>query len=175
MTVWLRHSRQVTWSDTDPSGAYTFVSALQYVEDAEVRLWRALGLIDTLYPRLPRIYVRADYHTPARFGDEVDVYLAIARVGRSSIHLDFRIQNGQSLCASGRIGLTLVDDSYRAAELPSGVREALAPYVTSPSSGSVDSADPFDGSTVLEIERLASSIPTASAPNEGGQPPPRTT
>lgn len=126
---WFRDTRLVAWSDTDPSGAYTFLAALRYVEDTEIALLRSLGVLDELYPHLPRIYVEAQYRAPVQFGDKIVTELAISRLGLSSVHFVFRLTHLGSVCADGRLGVAYVGPDYRAKDLPKHIRSVLQPYV----------------------------------------------
>lgn len=127
--TWFTVSRRVAWSDTDPSSAYTFTSALRYAEDAEVEFLRQTGTLRILYPHVPRIYVEARYFTPARFDDEIEVAIALVRIGRSSLHFLFRITRDSTLCAVGRLGTACIGEGGESMELPSAAREFLMPHL----------------------------------------------
>lgn len=123
------YTRRVGWTEVDPSGNYQFTSALRYVEEAEIALLRELGILDVLFPRMPRTFVRADFRSPARFEDVVTVSLEVGRVGRSSVEYAFRIASGTTLCASGMLGSAYLGDDGRSAPLPGQARQALEAQV----------------------------------------------
>lgn len=128
MTVsggWYVYRRRVGWTDVDPSTNYQFTAALRYVEEAEIAMLREAGLLDTLYPRLPRTFVRADFRAAARFDEEVTVQIRPRRLGRSSIEYEFRVSQGERLCADGTLGSALVGADGTAVSLPAVVRERL--------------------------------------------------
>lgn len=125
---WFRIKRRVAWSDADPAGIYTFISVLRYAEDAEVALFRSLHLLERLYPRLPRVYVSVQYKSPAYFDEEIEVAVAIARIGKSSIHFLFAIIRGNEICADGQYGVSLLDDNNRPQPISVEVRETLSRY-----------------------------------------------
>lgn len=110
---WFTDKRRVAWSETDPSSAYTFVSALKYAEDAEVAYFRAHAVLDDLYPSLPRLYAQARFIQPVRFDDEVVTRIALTRVGSSSIHYIFRLERDAQLCAVGSMGVVHVGSNGR--------------------------------------------------------------
>jgi acyl-CoA thioester hydrolase len=124
---WFTITRRVAWADTDTSRAWAFTVAQRYAEEAEVAFLTDADVLELLYPHLPRIYVEAKYVTPAYFNQEVDVDLALTRLGSSSLHLVFRILRGATLCAAGRVGAAYVGHDGRAAQLPGEVRAALSP------------------------------------------------
>lgn len=125
MTSPFSYRRRVAWTDVDPSGNYQFSTALRYVEEAEIAWLRELGVLDVLYPHLPRTFVRADYKAPAKFDEVVDVELTIARLGSSSIEFGFTIRRDETSCATGVLGAAYIGDDGRSAELPAVVRTAL--------------------------------------------------
>lgn len=125
--VWFRTKRRVAWSDCDPASIYTFTAALHYVEDAEVGMLRSKSLLQELYPRLPRIYLEANYHAPARFEDELTIALAITRLGKSSIHFAFEISREAAICASGQYGVCYLGRDGKPAAIPGHVYCALSP------------------------------------------------
>lgn len=120
-----QYTRRVGWTEVDPSGNYQFTAALRYVEEAEIAWLRELGVLDALFPRMPRTFVRADFREPARFEDVVTVGLDVGRVGRSSVEYVFRIGRDGTVCAAGTLGSAFLGDDGRSAPLPSQAREAL--------------------------------------------------
>ena len=126
---WFTVTRRVAWSETDPTGAYQFAQVLRYAEDAETALLRHAGVLSLLHPRLPRIYADASYATPAYFDQELDVDVALVRIGRSSLHYRFRVLRGPTICAEGRLGAAFVDESGQSHALPPLVRQRLAPHL----------------------------------------------
>jgi acyl-CoA thioester hydrolase len=126
---WFTLTRRVAWADTDASRAWTFLAALRYAEEAEVAFLSGAGVLELLYPRLPRVYARARYVAPAHFNQEVDVDLALARLDHSSLHFAFRVLRGAAVCATGRVGAAYVGGDGRARRLPEEARAALAPLL----------------------------------------------
>ena len=51
----------------------------------------------------PRVSVAADYKAAVRFGDTLDVFIAVAELGKSSITYRFRFENSGSLVAIGTV------------------------------------------------------------------------
>jgi acyl-CoA thioester hydrolase len=125
----LGYPRRIAWSECDPAGWWRFTSALSYVEEAETELLRTVGVLDSLYRWLPRIYVDARFTAPARFDDEVLVRLRLARIGTSSLHYEFEIRNGTVVAATGRLGTAFVDPSGASRPLPAEARMALAAWM----------------------------------------------
>jgi acyl-CoA thioester hydrolase len=116
---------RVSWADTDAGGRIHFTAALRYAEIAETGLRRRLGLLED-WGGYPRRRVEADYHRVLRFEDEVEVRIRPERLGRTSITWAWSIAHDGELCVEGRAVVVHVDADGRPAELPDGIREALA-------------------------------------------------
>jgi acyl-CoA thioester hydrolase len=120
------YKRRVAWGDVDASGAWRFTAALSYVEEAETQLMREAGILEEDTPRLPRIYVDAQFKSPAHFDDEVVVHLSISRIGTSSVHYEFVIVKDNDVAVEGRLGVAFVGPSGTSEPLPKGIRSAFA-------------------------------------------------
>ncbi|MEI8038870.1 MAG: acyl-CoA thioesterase [Verrucomicrobiota bacterium] len=95
-----RHACEVAFGDTDASGWMHFPNVFRYVEAAEHEFLKSRGILvfDRLAGGWPRAKVGCDYKRPLLAGDRIEVLLAIARLGTSSILWDFEI-----LTADGEI------------------------------------------------------------------------
>jgi acyl-CoA thioester hydrolase len=116
--------RRVAWADTDAGGRIHFTAVFRYAEAAETAWRRGLGLLED-WGDYPRRRVEADYLAVLRFEDEVDVRLAVDRVGTTSITFAWTIDRDGERCVEGRHTVVHVDGRGRAAPLPDGVRAAL--------------------------------------------------
>lgn len=123
---WFTVDRRVAWVDSDPSGAYQFTAAIRYVEDAEITMLRELGILDLLYPHLPRVAVQASYRRPCYFEEVVHVLVRVSRMGQSSIEYEFRLQlpDGR-LCAEGSMTAVFIGTSGQPTRLPEEARRVL--------------------------------------------------
>lgn len=92
-----RHEVTVGWGDCDPAGIVYFPRFFEKFHEAmEGWFGGALGLpYDTLIVGrklgLPSVHTEADFRAPCRFGDRLVVELRVARLGRSSIELSYRV------------------------------------------------------------------------------------
>jgi YbgC/YbaW family acyl-CoA thioester hydrolase len=119
-----RLRRRVAWVDTDAGGRIHFTAVFRYAEAAETELARELGLLDG-WGSYPRRRVEADYLRVLVFDDEVEVRLAVERVGRTSITYAWTITRDGEVCVEGRHTAVHVDAEGRPAELPSELRARL--------------------------------------------------
>ena len=94
--------RRIEWPDTDASGVYHNTAAFRFIEVAETALLERLGFLDDVYLRLPRVHIEADFRRALRFRDVVDIELAVAGVGASSITYEFEMRSDGEVAVSGR-------------------------------------------------------------------------
>jgi YbgC/YbaW family acyl-CoA thioester hydrolase len=124
-----RHFREVAFGDTDAGGWAHFPNILRYVEEAEHAFLKSRGLMvfDRALGGWPRVNVSCDFAKPLQFGDRVEVQLAIAQIGNSSVTWKFELLNETGECAaSGRMTTVRVDEQGRSKQLSDAEREALA-------------------------------------------------
>ena len=123
---WFRCRRIVEFRDTDAAGIAHFSAFFFWMESAEHEFLRELGIrvVDNapedeeslrrelysdeeigreLEVSWPRVSVSADYKAAVRFGDTVDVFIAVAEQGSSSITYCFRFENLGNLVATGTV------------------------------------------------------------------------
>ena len=123
---WFRCRRIVEFRDTDAAGIAHFSAFFFWMESTEHEFLRELGIRvvdndpedkETLRQELtskeepdrelevswPRVSVSADYKTAVRFGDTLDVFIAVAELGSSSITYRFCFENSGSLVATGTV------------------------------------------------------------------------
>ena len=123
---WFRCRRIVEFRDTDAAGIAHFSAFFFWMESAEHEFLRELGIrvVDNapedeellrrelasdegigreLEVSWPRVSVSADYKAAVRFGDTLDIFIAVAERGSSSITYRFRFENSGNLVATGTV------------------------------------------------------------------------
>ena len=102
-TVLIRHRVRVRFRDCDPLGHVNNAVYLTYLEDARLTLWRTqIGGVARADEQGRRgegfILARAeiDFRAQVRYGDELEVRLALANFGRTSATYDYEIVDVQS-------------------------------------------------------------------------------
>lgn len=93
----VRVEKTVEFVETDAAGLLHFSNYLRYVEIAERVLFEEMGspLLAEEGTRLsgfPRVRVRCDYSAPLRFGERVEIALAIEEWSPRSISYRFRLE-----------------------------------------------------------------------------------
>jgi acyl-CoA thioester hydrolase len=129
------HRLDVRFRDCDGMGHVNNAVYFTYLEQARFACWRrAFGAGDAAaagVPRLSFILVRAecDFRGQARFGDELEIRLKLAAVGRSSFTFDYEIARAAdgSLAATARTVQVMYDyQRQMKVPIPDGVRAELA-------------------------------------------------
>jgi acyl-CoA thioester hydrolase len=106
---------RVEYSETDGQGRVFYANYLLFFDRGRVAYWVRAGLSEEEIKRLEHDTVIADvhctYHAPASFYDVVSVHTRIARIGRSSLRMEFAVINDSTdvLMADGYATLVQVD------------------------------------------------------------------
>jgi acyl-CoA thioester hydrolase len=120
-------TRRIEWIDTDAAGIYHWTTVFRLFEAAEAALHSALDIADRTFGATPRVAVNADFTSPLRFNDEVDVRLVVDHVGRASVRYRLTIVGPGGVAATGLLTACFIDvPSGRSAPWPDDIRERLA-------------------------------------------------
>jgi acyl-CoA thioester hydrolase len=138
MTPLFRHRVTVRFRDCDPLGHANHAVYLTYLEQARFTLWRSqLGFVVRSpggpSPGLILARAEVDYRAQARYGDELDVLLALDRIGRTSFTYAYTINDVPTgrLVAEARTVLVLFDyANERPVPIDDELRRKLARPVT---------------------------------------------
>ncbi|RMF40763.1 MAG: acyl-CoA thioesterase [Planctomycetota bacterium] len=134
-----RFTRRVEFCETDAAGIAHFSALLCYMEQAEHAFWRFLGvsvmadLGDGWHLSWPRVHVECDFKGAAKFEDELEIEVAVERIGRSSLTTSYTVSRDGTTIATGKT--TAVCCKVRAAsemasmEIPSDLRARLEDYL----------------------------------------------
>lgn len=115
---------RVAWVETDAGGRIHFSNAFRWAELAETGLMRRLGMLER-WGDYPRRHVEAEFLEVLRFDDEIEVRLAVERVGRTSITYTWTISKDGNVCISGRHTVVSVGRDGRPEPLSDEIRAAL--------------------------------------------------
>ena len=121
------HRVRVAFPDTDASGRIHFTAMLRYFESAEIEFLRALGYCYRDAPDIgfPRVRVECEYRSAVGFDDELNIEVAVKRVGTTSYTLEFAALKDGVVAANGSIVVVCVGRPGRAQALPEALRKAL--------------------------------------------------
>src|ERR1700709_2298646 len=92
-----RISEFVRWGDIDLAGIICYGAYVRFFEIAETELFRAAGFpFSQLFERfdfwLPRAPPHFEFRRPALLDERLDVEMWIAKVGNSSLRLQFEVR-----------------------------------------------------------------------------------
>ena len=119
--------RRIEFADTDMAGIVHFSRFFVFMETAEHQFLKSLGTTvhfehDGRKIGWPRLEAQCRYLSPARYGDELDIHVRVARKGNRAMTYDFTFRIGDRLVAEGRISsiCCILDD-------PGGLRPIPIP------------------------------------------------
>jgi acyl-CoA thioester hydrolase len=124
---------RVWFSDTDAQGIVYYGRYLPYFDHARTEYHRHLGLSGPWIEGKDFV-MRAstvEYHAPARFDDLLEIFVRLARVGRTSATFECAayLLESDSLMVTASQTLVLVDlDARKPIEIPDEYRERLRSF-----------------------------------------------
>ena len=124
---------RVGFSDTDAQGIVYYGRYLPYFDTARVEYLRHLGLLklETGVDDPHEFVMRAssvEYFAPARFDDLIEIFVRMARIGRTSATFECAAHRAEDdqLMVTATQTLVLVDlDERKAAPIPDAYRECI--------------------------------------------------
>jgi YbgC/YbaW family acyl-CoA thioester hydrolase len=139
-------TKRVEFSDTDMAGIVHFSKYLCYMEFAEHDFFRILGFSGAqkfggLTYGWPRVEMKASYHQPLRFENEIEIRLRLTKISCRSLEFEFSIVNlaDQLIVATGSYTTVCViqneDGSFKSTELPKELATRLKSHVESINDG----------------------------------------
>lgn len=124
---------RVGFSDTDAQGIVYYGRYLPYFDQARVEYHRHLGLMSIDGGRVEFVMRAAslEYFAPARFDDLIEVFVRVARIGRTSATYDFAAYRAadDALMVTAQQTLVLVDlDERKANPIPDAYRDRVGAF-----------------------------------------------
>jgi acyl-CoA thioester hydrolase len=126
---------RVGFDETDAQGIVYYGRYMPYFDRARVEYLRSLDVL-VREPADPEFVMRAqhvEYHAPARFDDELDVFVRVRRIGTTSISWEFEAYSvtGDERLVSALQTLVAVDATdRRPVPVEWRVRDAIAQFET---------------------------------------------
>lgn len=127
-----RHRLEVRFRDCDPLGHINNAAYFTYFEQTRFHHWRSLG-IDLRHrpPGAPGfILARAecDFEAQASYGDELEVRLSVATVGRTSFTYTYelvKVATGERIASAKSVQVCFDYEGQRPVEIPPVLRDQL--------------------------------------------------
>ncbi len=125
--------RKVEFSDTDMAGIVHFSRLIVFMENAEHAFIEALGASvhmdhDGVHLGWPRVAVEAQFKSPARFNDIVDIHLRVLRKGSKALTYGFTICVGDRLVGTGTmtsVCCAMEESGPRAVQIPAFLADQI--------------------------------------------------
>jgi YbgC/YbaW family acyl-CoA thioester hydrolase len=126
-----RFQTRIRFIDTDTSGRIHYTAMFRYFESAEIEFMRTFGLTYTQRDyAFPRVHVECDFKLALRHDDLIDIDLHLAKIGRSSIRLEFNTYKEEQLAARGVVVIACMDRTTESPRpIPPELREKFAAYL----------------------------------------------
>jgi acyl-CoA thioester hydrolase len=124
---------RVGFDETDAQGIVYYGRYMPYFDRARVEYLRSLDVL-VHEPADPEFVMRAqhvEYHAPARFDDELDVFVRVRRIGTTSVSWEFEAYSvtGDERLVSALQTLVAVDATdRRPVPVEWRVRDAIAQF-----------------------------------------------
>ena len=124
------HRLTVRFSDCDLFGHVNNAVYFTYFEECRVEWWPTLGERPMGATGFGAIiaHCSCNYRSPAFFGDDLDVSLAVAAVGTSSVTIDHQVVHAKTgrLIADGRtVVVAFNHEAQKTVPVPEATRERL--------------------------------------------------
>jgi len=91
---------RVQFDHTDAQGRVFYARYFRLLDQARCAYWEALGFAEDTVRQIENdtviVHVDADYLGPAAFYDLLRIAVTTTHLGRSSLHLDYRVVNERS-------------------------------------------------------------------------------
>jgi len=118
--------------DTDAAGIIFFTSQFEFAHETYELFLESVGFsfADALEKEqflLPIVHAESDYLKPLRVGDRIDVELSVARLGHTSMTLEYVFKNdeGEIVGRSRSVHVAVTRKDGKKAPLPGKLRDAL--------------------------------------------------
>jgi acyl-CoA thioester hydrolase len=124
------HRLVVRFADCDMQGHVNHATYFTYLEQCRLSWWRSLGAGRGIVGTATSIvHAECDYEAPAFVHEEIEIRLALERLGTSSVTLTYEIVNvasGQRLATGRTVNVTLDAETQRPIPVPESTRALLA-------------------------------------------------
>jgi acyl-CoA thioester hydrolase len=123
---------RVGFSDTDAQGVVYYGRYLPYFDLARVEYHRHLGLLDRdTGAEFVMRAVQLEYHAPARFDDTIEVFVRLARIGRTSAtfeHAAYLVESDALMVTAQQTVVSIDVAARKAMPIPESYRIAIRAF-----------------------------------------------
>lgn len=128
-------SRTLGFGHCDPAGIAYFPSYFDIMVEVMEEIFAALGspwptMMGDRRIGVPTVKLDVDFTAPSRHGDRLDFAVRVARLGRSSLELHYRVTTrGRPVWTARQVIVAISLDTQRAVPWPDDLRAALAAHL----------------------------------------------
>jgi acyl-CoA thioester hydrolase len=124
---------RVAFSDTDAQGVVYYGRYLPYFDLARTEYHRQLGEIGAARTEFVMRASTVEYHAPARFDDLLEVFVRVARIGKTSVTYEYAAHrlsaDDEALMVTASQTLVLIDhDDRRTLPVPESFRAHISAF-----------------------------------------------
>ena len=128
------HALRVRYGECDPQGVVFNANYFTYFDVALTELWReAVGPYTDLMATGVDMVVaeaRAVYRAPARFDEELEIEVAVARLGGTSLVTRMAVRRDSTLLVEGEMRHVFIEMATgRKTDIPDPIRAGLGRYL----------------------------------------------
>ncbi|PWK59387.1 tol-pal system-associated acyl-CoA thioesterase [Roseicyclus mahoneyensis] len=121
---------RVYYEDTDLAGIVYYANYLRFIERARSEMVRAAGIDQTAMKVAGLVFavrrVEADYLSPARYDDQIEVRTRLAALKGASFDMAQDVWRGETLLFRARVAIVVLSEQGRATRLPAELRARVA-------------------------------------------------
>jgi acyl-CoA thioester hydrolase len=123
---------RVYYEDTDLAGIVYYANYLRFIERARSEMVRAAGVDQTEMKAAGLVFavrrVEADYLSPARYDDQIEVRTRLTGVKGASFVMPQEVWRGDTPLFQAVVTIVVLNEQGRATRLPADIRAKLAPF-----------------------------------------------
>jgi 4-hydroxybenzoyl-CoA thioesterase len=124
----------VNFGDTDPAGLVYFPNIFHYCHIAMERLFEEVcgvsysKLTGEMQVGFPTAKIDGEFTTPLRYGDVIDIEIAVSEIGNKSLSLSYKVRNGEGVVSAKVSQVVVAMDLNRHASIaiPDSIRQSLS-------------------------------------------------
>lgn len=125
---------RVYYEDTDLAGIVYYANYLRFIERGRTEMVRAAGVDQTEMKARGLVFavrrVEADYLSPARHDDEIEVLTRLTDVAGARFAMPQEVWRDDTLLFRAHVTVVVLTGQGRATRLPADIRAKLAPLAT---------------------------------------------
>jgi acyl-CoA thioester hydrolase len=122
--------KKIYYHDTDCGGVVYYASYLKHLEEgrAEYCLSKGVNLGEYALEGIifPVVHVEIDYKAPARYGDKVQIFTRVEKIGNASIHFAQEIKKDIAVLIKAKTVWACAGGDFKARSIPEEIKTALS-------------------------------------------------